>query len=167
MPALINIMTVMLLVGLARQATDPILQAYNVPDQVERVLVDGPLSKTYELSFHINPFYLRADYNGDGWGDFAVLVKQRNSGKFGVAVVDGRSSKVTILGAGSGPRAGGDDYAWMDYWYVYPKGPVQRGAGERRVPQLRGDALLMGKSESASGLIYWDGKRFTWYQQGD
>jgi hypothetical protein len=32
---------------------------------------------------------------------------------------------------------------------------------------LRGDALLVGKSEAASALIYWNGKRYVWLQQGD
>ena len=34
-------------------------------------------------------------------------------------------------------------------------------------PHLRGDALLLGKSEAASALIYWNGKRYVWLQQGD
>ena len=28
------------------------------------------------------------------------------------------------------------------------------------VPKLRGDALLVSKSEAASALIYWNGKRY-------
>ena len=28
-------------------------------------------------------------------------------------------------------------------------------------------ALLVEKSEAASALIYWDGKRYVWSQQGD
>jgi hypothetical protein len=30
-----------------------------------------------------------------------------------------------------------------------------------------GEAIMAEKSESASGLIYWDGKRWRWYQLGD
>jgi hypothetical protein len=39
--------------------------------------------------------------------------------------------------------------------------------GEMSVPHLRGDALLVEKSEAASALIYWNGKRYVWSQQGD
>jgi hypothetical protein len=62
---------------------------------------------------------------------------------------------------------GDDNFDWMDVWHVYPKGPVHRGAGEKTIPTLLGEALLVERSESASGLIYWNGTRYMWYQQGD
>jgi hypothetical protein len=43
-------------------------------------------------------------------------------------------------------------YTWVVRWIV---------------PHLRGDALLVGRSEAASALIYWNGKRYVWFQQGD
>jgi hypothetical protein len=55
----------------------------------------------------------------------------------------------------------------MDTWQVYSKMRAAHAAGETGVPQLRGDALLVGKSEAASALIYWNGKRYVWLQQGD
>jgi hypothetical protein len=61
----------------------------------------------------------------------------------------------------------GDDFSWMDAWYVFQRGPVRRGADEKAPPKLRGDALMVSKSESASALIYWNGKNYAWYQQGD
>ena len=70
---------------------------------------------------------------------------------------------MTILGAGNG----GDDFEWMDSWQVYSKTRAARAAGESSVPHLRGDALLVEKSEAASALIYWNGKRYVWSQQGD
>ncbi len=54
-----------------------------------------------------------------------------------------------------------------DSWQVYPKSRVVREAGEPGSPRVRGDALLVGKSEAASALIYWNGKRYVWLQQGD
>jgi hypothetical protein len=55
----------------------------------------------------------------------------------------------------------------MDVWQVYPRGPVEEGVEAGPPPKLRGEALLVEKSESASALIYWNGKRYVWYQQGD
>jgi len=89
--------------------------------------------------------------------DAAVLVKERSTGKLGIAIVHGTTGKVTILGAGFGIGNGGDDFEWMDSWQVYSK--------TRNVPRLRGDALLVEKSEAASALIYWNGKRYVWFQQ--
>jgi hypothetical protein len=85
------------------------------------------------------------------------LVKERSTGKLGIAIVHGTTGKVTILGAGFGVGNGGDDFEWMDSWQVCSK--------TRNVPRLRGDALLVEKSEAASALIYWNGKRYVWFQQ--
>ena len=112
----------------------------------------------------MNPFYLRGDFNGDGKIDVAVLVKQRSTGKVGIAIINGAPGKITILGAGTTSGNGGDDFEWMDSWEIYSKGRMPNGTS---VPKLRCDALLVIKSEAASALICWNGKRYVWLQQGD
>ena len=62
---------------------------------------------------------------------------------------------MTILGAGIGIGNGGDDFEWMDSWQVYSKTRAAHASGETSVPHLRGDTLLVEKSEAASALIYW------------
>jgi len=94
-------------------------------------------------------------------------VKQRSTGKLGIAIVHGGTSKVTILGAGSAVGNGGDDFEWMDTWRLYSKKGAASGGDATNVPHLHGDALLVGESEAASALIYWNGKRYVWFQQGD
>jgi len=52
-------------------------------------------------------------------------------------------------------------------WQVHLK--TSRGAqslGAGRPPVLTGDGLLL-EWESASAIVYWNGNRFVWYQQGD
>ena len=148
-------------------APDEVAQVHDVPETVKRAIANGSLAKDYDVSFHMNPFYLRGDFKGDGKIDLAVLVKQRSSGKLGIAIIHGEMDKVTILGAGVGLGNGGDDFEWMDSWQVYPKDRVIPRAGETIVPRLHGEALLVAKSEAASALIYWNGKRYVWFQQGD
>jgi hypothetical protein len=93
-------------------------------------------------------------------------VNQRSTGKLGIAIIHSATDNVTVLGAGNVIGNGGDDFEWMDSWQVYSKGrATQETVGS--VPHLRGDALLVGKSEAASALIYWNGKRYAWFQQGD
>src|SRR4030095_4639146 len=149
------------------QATDTHTQMPDIPEAVQKAIKHGALSKEYEVAFRLNPFYLRGDFNGDGKIDVAVLVKQRPTGKLGIAVIDGVNNKVRILGAGTPTGNGGDDFEWMDTWQVYSKTRAAHAAGETGVPHLRGDALLVSKSEAASALIYWNGKRYVWLQQGD
>ena len=139
----------------------------DLPDAVKKVLTNGSLGKEYDFSIRINPSYLEADFNGDGKIDIALLVTQRSTGKLGIAIVHGTAGKVTILGAGSAIANGGDDFAWMDSWQVFSKGRAAHAASETSTPRLRGDALLVEKSEAASALIYWNGKRYAWSQQGD
>jgi hypothetical protein len=74
---------------------------------------------------------------------------------------------MTIVGAGIGIGNGGDDFEWIDSWQVYSKTRISPAEGESSVPDLRGDALLVEKSEAASALIYWNGKRYVWSQRGD
>jgi hypothetical protein len=145
---------------------DATAHLHDIPEVINKAVTNGLLAKEYELSFRINPFYLHGDFNGDGKTDIAVLVKQRSTGKLGIAIVNGTTDKVTVLGAGKAIGNGGDDFEWMDSWQVYSKGRAAQDA-EGSVPHLHGDALLVGKREAASALIYWNGKRYVWLQQGD
>ena len=146
------------------QAPSTTASPNDTPEEIKRVVGNGVLTKDYELSFRLKPSYLRGDFNGDGKVDVAVLVKQRPSGKDGIAIVHGATDKITILGAGTAIGNGGDDFGWMDSWHINSKGnPNNR----TNTPKLHGDALLVSKSEVGSALIYWNGKRYVWWQQGD
>src|SRR5437667_121760 len=149
-----------------RAAPDATEQLRDIPEAIQRAITNGLLGKQYELSFNMKPFYLSGDFNGDGKADIAVLIKRRSTGKFGIAIINGATDKLTVVGAGNAIGNGGDDFEWMDTWQVYSKARAIREA-DRSVPHLRSDALLVGKSEAASALIYWNGKRYVWFQQGD
>ena len=139
----------------------------DVPKAIKKALTNGSAGKKYDLSFHMNPSYLQGDFNGDGKEDVAVLVKERSTGKLGIAILHGTTENVTILGAGIGIGNGDDDFEWMDSWKVYSKTRAAHASRETSVPHLRGDALLVEQSEAASALIYWNGKRYVWSQRGD
>jgi hypothetical protein len=94
-------------------------------------------------------------------------VKQRSTEKLGIAIIHGQGNKATILGAGTAIGNGDDDFKWMDNWQIYTKDAGANAAGAQSLPHLRGDALFVSKSEAGSALIYWNGKRYVWHQQGD
>ena len=139
----------------------------SLPPRTMETLRALPGSNKYALRANINPYFLQGDFNGDGKIDTAVLVKEKATGKDGIAVVHG-PGEVHLLGAGQDNGGRGDNYDWLDAWYTFPKGIVDQGIGaEDSPPKLIGDALMVIKTESASALIYWTGKDYKWYQQGD
>ena len=150
------------------QAQDVNLE--NVPDDVVMQFGTGSFAEIYSISGRINPFYLRGDFDGDGKSDYAILVLSKKDHLRGIAVWLSSKGKIFVLGAGHPFKfSHGDsvDFEFIETWQVHGKKPVESGVQAGPPPKLIGEALLVGKTESASGLIYWNGKQFAWYQQGD
>ena len=156
--------------GTVAHAAEQVLsfaQQQSIPPDARKILDAEPMRSRYAAAATVNPFYVQGDFDGDRRLDTAILVKERKSGKIGIAVVLASAAKAHIIGAGRPAGSGGDDFAWLDAWYAYPRREVGRGAGEASPPTLRGDALWVEKTESANAIIFWDGTSFRWYQQGD
>src|SRR2546423_8220237 len=136
--ALILTITV-LAFGASAAGTDdlPFQLSSSLPESILRVLENDPKTKQYALVAHLNPFYLHGDFNGDGRTDVAVLVKNKESGKIGVAILHSGARSAIILGAGRDFGNGGDDFRWMDEWPLYPRAPLEQGAGEGAPPKLK------------------------------
>lgn len=123
------------------------------------------LDSLYDWSDHINPFYLEADFTGDGSLDVAIAIVQKSSGKKGIAILHGEGTAPAVLGAGTEFGNGGDDFDWMNIWKVEQIKPGSDTNGQK--PRWKGGALHVEQSESASGSIGWDGKAYRWEQAGD
>src|SRR5882724_9023769 len=152
-------------VAQGRQKNPP--QSTAIPESANRLFKTTGLDRQYEFSSHLKPSYLSGDFDGDGKPDIAVLVKQKRSGKIGIAVCHSSTNKVLFIGAGTEVGNGSDNFDWMDIWNVSPKATAARKVGKATAALLKGDALHVEKSESASALIYWNGRRYVWRQQGD
>jgi len=138
----------------------------NIPQAIVSCMETQKLSDKYEVDGRMNPFYLRGDFDGDRKSDCAILIREKGSEKKGILICHSLAPRVAVLGAGS-KFVWDDDLSWMNAWQVYGKRSVEQGVGEGPPPKLLGEAILAERQESASGLIYWNGKRFVWYQQGD
>jgi hypothetical protein len=118
---------------------------------------------SYAINDKLDPFYVRGDFDGDGKPDNAVVVNRRR--EQGILVCRSGAASPLVLGAG----VAFNDMKNLDFtaWRIHSKNQrVARGVGQGRPPVLTGDALVL-EWESASAIVYWNGKRFVWYQQGD
>ena len=104
----------------------------------------------------LRPCYLRGDFDGDGTPDVAIQVRDRATGRVGIAIEHSSTHTWFIAGAGHRMSSGDDNFDWMDSWHVAPNS-VRR----------KGEAIVAEKNSFASGLIYWDGREYKWFQQGD
>ena len=118
-----------------------------------------------EISSRINPFFQRGDFDGDGRPDLAVLVQDKANHKIGILILH-RNGKQTLLGAGQTFANGGDDFEWMDLWWVEDRSAVQQSHDDPAI-KLQGDGLLIAKEGSASALVYFKAGKFHWQQKGD
>ena len=124
------------------------------------------LDPALEISCHLNPFYLRGDFDGDGRPDLAVLVAQRVSRKLGIAVVHRRDLSVALLGAGKPFGNGGDHFDWLDVWRVEERTTAAE-ASDPSTPRFEGELLFLEKAESASARVGRVEGRYVWRQAGD
>jgi hypothetical protein len=106
----------------------------------------------------LNPCSLAGDFDADGKKDLAILVEE-SSGKRRKGILIVRAvGEPLVAGAGIRIGNGGDEYSWMDSWRLVP-------SSDR--PKAKGDALWVERTESASGVLSWNGKKLVWQQKGD
>ena len=125
------------------------------------------LAQRYSILYRLYPYYLRGDFNGDGKRDAAIQVQEITTGKIGMAVFHTKkpqalSTPVFILGAGKALGTAGDDLKWVDIWSVYPKAKVAQKFGKEGNALRSGDAIHVERRDSTGGLLYWDGKKYSW-----
>jgi hypothetical protein len=121
----------------------------------------------------INPFYLEADYNGDGHLDIAFLVKNRSNQKRGILIIHGKLNESYLLGAGNSFEDKGDDWNWLEVWQVYRSKTAEVTTftdtfdidGSETV-ELKNTAIYVSMSESAGNLLMWNGTEYEWIHTG-
>ena len=118
------------------------------------------------VNARMNPFVLRGDFDGDGKGDLAVLIKNKDSKKEGIVFLFRQKSAPLVVGAGHALSNGGDDFAWLEVWQVEDKGTLQHSYHEKSL-KLKADGIVVAKEGSASALIYIRNGKAVWQQQGD
>ncbi|MBI1806619.1 MAG: hypothetical protein HYR76_06155 [Ignavibacteria bacterium] len=139
----------------------------NIPKAVRTEFTAQHVDDRYTITYQLYPYYLKGDFNGDGRRDFAIQITEKSTGKAGVAIFHGKkpqalSTQVIIAGAGKPLGKAGDDLRWVNFWNVDRKRKGSLEMWDKSLQTLKADALTMGRRDSTSGLIYWDGKKYSW-----
>jgi hypothetical protein len=145
----------------------PLPPRLNLPRWVCETTYKRGLQRTYVPYTGMNPFFISGDFDADGKSDVAIWVTNTKSRKRGILFLTQGSNRVFVAGAGADAQERGDDYTYVDVWSVIPKGEVLESHHEDHKVTLKGDAIIAEKSESAAFAVYWDGKRFRFFQLTD
>lgn len=157
---------------------DTINPEYYILSRLPDNLIDGNLLEKlnlqdeYLIDDRLNPFYLEADFNGDGHLDIALHVSHINSKKVGFAIIHGVTNEIHIIGAGNAIKNWqSDDLEYVDIWKINrrkinePGLEEETGTGEKGELILDKPSLQIEKSELGGGQIYWNGKEYAYFHQ--
>ncbi|KMK65341.1 hypothetical protein [Puniceibacterium sp. IMCC21224] len=113
--------------------------------------------------------YLEPDMDGDGIPDLVIPATRRTDQAPGLAIC--LLGDETLVLAGYDGRIGmhldPSYFGRADFWGIH-RGEVYASAAQDGPPTLGGDALLLGKDDSSSVLVYLDAARnVSSYWQGD
>jgi len=150
----------------AQDSTSYWIFKYSTPEIVTQTFIDKKLDTLYSFSYHLNPFYLRGDFNGDKINDIAIPIIEKKSNKIGIAIIHTGTKEVFIFGAGKRFTYLTDDCKYLDIWSVDTPG-VYKSHWEKYSVKVKYEAINIGKFECSGGLLYWDGKKYNWYHLTD
>lgn len=111
------------------------------------------------------------DLNGDQADDTATF-ETRNL-KAGIVIIDGRTSRQTLIGGGNAFEEMNDDFSWVDEWGVV-RDPstyevvIEEGeitGGQQFV--LDNPSIYVRQAEVGGGVITFKDGKFRWVHQAD
>ena len=138
----------------------------NIPKWVRTEFSARHLDENYSVGYELYPYFLRADFNGDSRRDVAIQIVEKKSGKVGIAIFHAKkpqaiSIPISILGAGNSISGNGNDLKWVNFWNILDRKNIPN---KKSFPEFDGDAITVGKRDSTSVIIYWDGKKYSWHR---
>jgi len=129
----------------------------NLPEWVQQALIRRTFFQRYALFYEVNPFYLSGRLDGDSIADVALQIIEKDSGKRGIAFVQGRDSSVRFLGAGTPLPNRVDDLRDVWFWRI-------EGRSALREEPVEGiEIIRLGASPSEWSIVWWNGARYIWY----
>ncbi len=157
-------------------------QKNSIPKWVVDTLNSKGLNAKYNIVQYAEPSFLFGDFNGDKIEDIAVLISEIKTKKKGILILHGNSEDFFAIGAGNKfGKSGFDEFdhlEWLDGWSLceeklvfetkFDKDGGILGTIKRK---LKNTGISIWEnlegSPLAGGIIYWDGKKYSWIHQGE
>ena len=153
----------------AQENTGTWSQKKTIPRWARQEFKNHHFDRDYVVTYQLYPPYFRGDFNGDGRQDVAILLAEKSSGKFGIAIFHAKWPQAIytqhfILGAGIPFGNTGGDLKWMNVWSLIEEHKASLTLTDKNLPALTGDAIKAEQRDGKKGLIYWDGKKYAWHK---
>lgn len=155
--------------------TIPLVKNIDVPqitsqeEQSEVQLREQALSDFQKATLYGLKDTIKADFNGDGFQDFAVYIK--DSLTSGILIRHGQTDEEFRLGFGQS-IGGMTEFDWVDYWGLVEDKETSENIFsedgdllESRTVKLQNPSIALGKLETGGGLITFRNGRYKWIHQ--
>lgn len=138
-----------------------------IPSAVEKCISEVNVGEPFEMATFFNPFYLRADFDGNNLIDYAVLIRGKDTKKNGLIICKD-SKDPFVFGAISKSKTllstFENDNFITDKWDINTKEETKNAAlnslGKSEIGfKAKGESVGF-YFDGGSLFIYWDGKSF-------
>ena len=133
------------------------------------------ISNKFELTKDPQPGYLISDFTGDGKEDVAFFILNKVNNKKGIVIFYSIENQDMHFITGAGNSKFFDDFHWVDEWSIFDEPKTWKTTfkedgdidGNEDVI-LNNTAIYLKSNDEVGGggLIYYDGKEWTWIHQG-
>jgi hypothetical protein len=138
-----------------------------VPDSIEKCISKVKFNESFEIMKSINPFYLRANFDGNNTVDYVILIQGQITKKTG-AIICKDSNECFVFGAIADSKTPvssfeNDNFITTD-WEILTKSETQNlvdtPGGRKVASDAQGESVGFLFEGGGSVFIYWDGKIF-------
>jgi hypothetical protein len=141
-----------------------------VPKSIEKCVAQVNVGEPIETAASINPFYMRANFDGNDSVDYAVLVQGQKTKKRGLIIcMDSREPSVfgAVSKSTNKVTSFQDDNFVTGNWEIVTKEETRNiswNTGKNRIGDSAKGESIAFVFDGGELIIYWDGKTFQFLQ---
>ncbi|MBK9164166.1 MAG: hypothetical protein IPM21_09680 [Acidobacteria bacterium] len=137
-----------------------------IPTEIEECISKVDVGEPFNFETDFNPFYLRADFDGNKHMDYAILVKGQTTRKRGVVVCKDAQRPFLFAALAKSKLSVSsfdDDNFITNQWEISSKEETRSQVnilGNKISPNAKGESITFIFEGGTGVHIYWNGKEF-------